>query len=343
MASLRSLDQFLNSSAQRDPSIEPLVPIVQGVASAAISLLNHISRHGLSDCDEKAGVEASSGSLQAPLVILARSIFEATLSRLPVSFMVLGEGAELVEVDSRATYGVAINPLGGSSNLDINTPAGTIFSILSGGVDDLTEQSLGGRLKAAGFLVYGPQTRLVLTCGAGTFVFLLDSGTQQFCQVGDARSIPSDQRELVANTSNCRFWDDSVRHFIDDCLAGEDGPMDEEINLRWNASLPVDAYRILMLGGVFLCPGDSCPGYQNGRLYQLYEALPLAFVIEQAGGMASDGNQRILESRLLSLHDRIPLIFGSNDRVRSVIDYLSGEALENTRFPLFGNRGLLRN
>ena len=343
MVSPRTLDQFLSSSAQRDPALEQLVPIVQGIASTGISLSNLISRYGLFDYPDNAGSENADGDLQAPLDILAHNIFEAALSQLPVSFLASEERTELLEIDSRAAYGVAIDPLDGSSNIDTNMSIGTIFSVLSGTAEDLLGQDLSELQKAAGFLVYGPQTRLVLTCGAGTFSFLLEPDTQQFYQVGNAVAVPSKQREFAINTSNYRFWDDSVRQFIDDCIAGEDGPLGEDFNMRWNASLVAEAYRILMRGGVFLYPGDSRPGYQNGRLRLLYEALPLAFVIEQAGGMASDGNQRILESKLVSLHGRIPLIFGSNDRIHDVIDYITGEAVENTRFPLFGNRGLLRN
>ena len=343
MASSRTLEQFLSSAAQRDPALDQLVPIVQGIAGAGISLSRLISRHGLIDYVEKAGAENSDGDLQTPLDILAHNIFESALNQLPVSFLASEERAEILEIDPRAAYGVAIDPLDGSSNIETNMSIGTIFSVLSGSAGDLLEQDLGSRQKAAGFLVYGPQTRLVLTCGAGTFIFLLEPDTQQFYQVGDAVTVPSKQREFAINTSNYRFWDDSVRQFIDDCIAGEDGPLGEDFNMRWNASLVAEAYRILMRGGVFLYPGDSRPGYQNGRLRLLYEALPLAFVVEQAGVMASDGNQRILESKLVSLHERIPLIFGSTDRIRDVIDYITGEAVENTRFPLFGNRGLLRN
>jgi fructose-1,6-bisphosphatase I len=340
MIPARTLDQFLASSAQRDPALEQLVPIVQGIASAGISLSNLIYRYGLSD---NAGGENAGGDTQTPLDVLAYDIFEEALRKLPVSFLASEERADLVEIDSQAAYGVALDALDGSSNIETNASIGTIFSVLAGGAEDLLEQELGPRQKAAGFLVYGPQTRLVLTCGEGSFIFLLDPDEQQFYQVGDALTVPSKQREFAINTSNYRFWDDSVRHFIDDCIAGEDGPLGEDFNMRWNASLVVETYRILIRGGVFLYPGDSREGYQNGRLLLLFKALSVAFVVEQAGGMASDGNQPILEAKLTSLQQRVPLIFGSSDRVKDVIDYISGEAVEKTHFPLFGHRGLLRN
>ena len=343
MASTRTLDQFLASAAQRDPALEQLVPILQGIASAGISLSNLISRYGLSDQSESAAAENSAGGMQSPLDAMAHNVFEEVLRKLPVAFLALEESAELLEIDSGATYGVALDPLDGSSNIETNASIGTIFSVLACSAEDLLDQYPGDIQRAAGFLVYGPQTRLVLTCGEGCFSFLLDPDEQQFYQVGDAITVPSKQREFAINTSNYRYWDESVRQFIDDCIAGEDGPLGENFNMRWNASLVVEAYRILFRGGIFLYPGDSRTEYQNGRLPLLYKALPLAFVVEQAGGMASDGSQRILQSKLVSLKQRVPLIFGSDDRVRDVIDYISGKAVENTRFPLFGNRGLFRN
>ena len=343
MVSPRTLDQFLSSSAQRDPALEQLVPILQGIAGAGISLSNLIYRYGLHNQDDSASAENADGDNQTPLDVLAHNIFEAALRKLPVAFLASEERADLMEIDPQAEYGVALDALDGSSNIETNASIGTIFSVLAGGVEGLLEQELGTRQKAAGFLVYGPQTRLVLTCGEGSFIFLLAPDEQQFYQVGDAVTVPAKQREFAINTSNYRYWDDSVRHFIDDCIAGEDGPLGENFNMRWNASLVVEAYRILIRGGVFLYPGDSRDGYQNGRLLLLFKALSVAFVVEQAGGMASDGNQAILEAKLTSLQQRVPLIFGSSDRVKDVIDYISGEAVENTHFPLFGHRGLLRN
>ena len=133
-----------------------------------------------------------------------------------------------------------------------------------------------------------------------------------------------------------------MRYFIDDCLAGASGPMGEDYNVRWTASLVAAAFRIMIRGGVFLYPGDSRPGYAAGRLRLLHEALPLAYIIEQAGGLAGDGVNRISEMKLHSLHQRVPLICGSSDRVEEVIAYITGEALENTRFPLFEHRSLFR-
>ena len=302
-----------------------------------------ISRQGCGEQLDEGSITRPEGEVQKPLARLSQKLFEEALSKLAISFIASEKTAELVEVDPDAKLGVAIDPLDGSSNIDTNTSIGTIFSVLSASAESLFEKKLGDILQASGFLFYGPQTRLVLTCGHGTYSFLFNPDDEKFYLVGEALKVPAGQREFAINTSNYRFWDDSVRCFIDDCVAGESGPLGEDFNMRWNASLVAEAYRILVRGGVFLYPGDSRPNYGSGRLRLLYEALPLAFIIEQAGGMASDGVERLLDMKLASLHKRVPLIFGSGDRVQEVIDYISGDAVDNTRFPLFENRSLLRN
>jgi len=335
------LEQHLAAWAQREGVHEDLAAIIFVIASTGAKLAKMIARH------DKAAQSTASGKpesdAQQPLQSLAQSVFAEALNKLPIAFIASEKTTELLEIDPGSSLGVAIDPLDGSSNLDTNTSIGTIFSVLSGSSDNLFDKKLGDILQASGFLFYGPQTRLVLTCGDGTYSFVFDPDDEKFYQVGDAIKVPGGQREFAINTSNYRFWDDNVRYFIDDCIAGENGPLGEDFNMRWNASLVAEAFRILVRGGVFLYPGDSRPNYESGRLRLLYEALPLAFIIEQAGGMASDGVERLLDMRLASLHKRVPLIFGSKDRVQEVIEYISGDAVDNTRFPLFENRSLFRN
>lgn len=337
------LEQQLAAWAQRDGVHEDLGSIILVIASTGAKLAQLISRQGRSERHEEVNITKPDGELQKPLETLSQSVFEEALRKLPISFLASEKTTELQEIDPAANLGVAIDPLDGSSNIETNTSIGTIFSVLSASPGNLFEKSLGNILQASGFLFYGPQIRLVLTCGDGTYSFLFDPDDEKFYQVGESLKVPAGQREFAINTSNYRFWDDSVRYFIDDCVAGENGPLGEDFNMRWNASLVAEAYRILVRGGVFLYPGDSRPNYESGRLRLLYEALPLAFIIEQAGGMASDGIERLLDMKLASLHKRVPLIFGSRDRVQEVIDYISGDAVESTRFPLFENRSLLRN
>jgi fructose-1,6-bisphosphatase I len=335
------LEQHLAAWAKREGVHEDLASVIFVIASTGAKLAKMIARRG--DGVQPAASDGSEPDAQQSIQSLAQSVFEEALAQLPIAFIASEKTTELAEINPDASLGVAIDPLDGSSNFATNTSIGTIFSVLSGSTANLFDKKLGDILQASGFLFYGPQTRLVLTCGDGTYSFLLDPDDENFYLLGDAIKIPEGQREFAINTSNYRFWDDSVRFFIDDCVAGENGPLGEDFNMRWNASLVAEAFRILVRGGVFLYPGDSRPNYESGRLRLLYEALPLAFIIEQAGGMASDGIERLLDMKLAFLQKRVPLIFGSKDRVQEVIEYVSGDAVENTRFPLFEKRSLFRN
>ena len=343
MTSEIRLEKYLASIANQVGMHEDLASILLVIASTGAKIAKTISRQGRSLQSLGSIGKNAGGDIQKPLDILSHNLFVEALSKLPIGFIASEESNELIEIDADAPLAVAIDPLDGSSNVETNTSIGTVFSVLAADTTSLFDKPLGDIQKASGFLFYGPQTRLILTCGDGTHSFVLDPEDDEFYQVEDALIIPAGQREFAINTSNYRFWDDSVRFFIDDCVAGENGPLGEDFNMRWNASLVAEAYRILVRGGVFLYPGDSRPSYESGRLRLLYEALPLAFIIEQAGGLASDGVERILDMKLVSLQKRVPLIFGSRDRVQEVIDYITGDAVENTRFPLFENRSLFRN
>ena len=343
MTSEIRLEQYLASMAKQAGMHEDLASIILVIASTGAKLAKTIARQGLSAQSSGSFSKNAGGDNQKPLDILSHGLFVEALGKLPIGFIASEENDELIEIDADATLAVAIDPLDGSSNIDTNTSIGTVFSVLAADTTSLFDKPLGDIQKASGFLFYGPQTRLILACGDGTHSFMLDPESDKFYLVDEALIIPAGQHEFAINTSNYRFWDDSVRYFIDDCIAGESGPLGEDFNMRWNASLVAEAYRILIRGGVFLYPGDSRPSYESGRLRLLYEALPLAFIIEQSGGLASDGIERILDMKLVSLHKRVPLIFGSSDRVQEVIDYISGDAVENTRFPLFENRSLFRN
>ncbi len=343
MTSEIRLEQYLGAQIRQPDVHNDLASVLLVLAETGASLAQTISRCGrITPTGETPGNADGAGMLQ-PLQLLAHETFVQALKNLPLSFIASDKAGEIIEIDQEARLAVAIDPLDGSTNIETNTAIGTIFSVLSANSSSVFENNLGDVQLAAGFLFYGPQTRMVITCGDGTYNFLLDPEDRHFYQVGEALKIPEGQHEFAINTSNYRFWDDNVRYFIDDCIAGENGPLGEDFNMRWNASLVAEAYRILTRGGVFLYPGDSRPGFESGRLRLLYEVLPLAFIIEQAGGRASDGSERILDMKLASLHKRVPMIFGSANRVREVIGYITGDALENTRFPLFENRSLFRN
>lgn len=342
MSARSTLNQFLLSRVGDDTSRRDLCSTITSIAEAGINLAKLISRHSLAKYDEAAGAQNPDGDTQKPLNIVANNVFEEALYNAPVAYLASAEKSEAIPLNPKGTLAVAINPLDSSTNIESNMSIGTIFSILRFDSDQVFEGNIGERQVAAGFLVYGPQTSLVLTCGKGTHTFTLEHVGSEFLLVNENIRIPTAQRELAINTLNYRFWDSAIRYFIDDCISGEDGPLGVNYRMRWNASLVAEAYRILVWGGVFLYPGDSRTGFEKGRFRLLYDALPLAFIVEQAGGAASDGNQIILDIEVTSLHERIPLIFGSRDKVAEVMDYISGDLTANTRFPLFQNPSLLR-
>ena len=195
---------------------------------------------------------------------------------------------------------------------------------------------------AAGLVIYGPQTSLVFTIGEGVHAFVLDRRCGSFQLVLPRLAIPEDSTEYAVDASNYRHWDDSVRAYVDDCMKGEEGPLFRDHNMRWIASLAADAYRILVRGGVFLSPGDQRRGYRHGRLSLVCEANPVAFLVEQAGGGATDTVQRILDLRPKDLHAKTPIVFGSFAPVQRISRYHTDPQYSAERAPLFFQRGLIR-
>jgi fructose-1,6-bisphosphatase I len=267
------------------------------------------------------------------------------LRRAPVA-AVLSEEAELPEtLNPDAPLCVAIDPLDGSANLENNISVGTIFSIRPRAHDILSTFFEPGTAQcAAGFVVYGPQTTLVVALNARVDIFILDRRAQEFVLIERGVRIAPDTPEFAINASNRRHWHGPVRTYIDECLAGTNGGGDADFNMRWIGSLVAESLRILVRGGVFLYPADARPGYREGRLRLLYEAHPMALVMEWAGGAASTGRRRILELGAKTPHQRVPLIMGS---VRGVCDVAAiHEGIEpmfdNSDAPLFARRGLFR-
>jgi fructose-1,6-bisphosphatase I len=247
--------------------------------------------------------------------------------------------------DREAKICVAIDPLDGSSNIDINMTVGTIFSILPAPDDlALAFHQRGSAQLAAGFVTCGPQTSLVLTLGDGVDIFTLDRRAGCFRLARNAVQISETCEEFAINASNRRHWDTPVRAFVDECLAGVEGPANHNFNMRWIGSLVAESLRILVRGGVFLYPADARPGYRDGRLRLLYEAHPMALVMEWAGGAASTGRRRILELSAKTPHQRVPLIMGSMRGVRDVAAIHEGiePMFDNSDAPLFARRGLFR-
>jgi fructose-1,6-bisphosphatase I len=227
-------------------------------------------------------------------------------------------------------YLLLFDPLDGSSNIDVNVSIGTIFSVLrkvghSPGVTEDDFLQPGKHQAAAGYCVYGPQTMLVLTLGNGVAMFTLDRETGSWVLTQSAVQIPPDTREFSINMSNLRHWAPPVRQYIDECLAGTQGPRGKDFNMRWVGSMVVDVHRTLSRGGVFLYPWDQREPDKPGKLRLLYEANPMAFLVEQAGGLATTGTQRILDIVPEKLHQRVSVILGSSHEVQRAAAF-HGEA-----------------
>ena len=251
-----------------------------------------------------------------------------------------------VELDPHAPLIVALDPLDGSSNIETNVSIGTIFSLLptppGGGAEPAAFLRRGHDQVAAGYVLYGPQTALVLTVGAGTDIFTLDPASGAFVLTNPQVQVPPVSDEFAVNASNARHWSGEVRRWFDDCIAGAEGPRGRNFNMRWIASMVAEAHRILVRGGVYVYPGDAREGYRSGRLRLVYEANPIAMLMEQAGGGASTGRERILDRVPRMLHERVPLIFGSREEVARIERHHIEPHPNGEQSPLFGRRGLFR-
>jgi fructose-1,6-bisphosphatase I/sedoheptulose-1,7-bisphosphatase len=251
----------------------------------------------------------------------------------------------------RGKYLLVFDPLDGSSNIDVNVSVGSIFSVLRAPREvveqgrDVTEADFlqpGAQQVAAGYALYGPVTMLVLSVGSGVAGFTLDPNLGEFMLTHPDIRVPEDTHEFAINASNSRFWEAPVKRYVDECLAGKTGPRDRDFNMRWIASMVAEAHRILMRGGVFLYPRDTKDPAKPGRLRLLYEANPIGFLMEQAGGRASTGRQPMLTVQPGSLHQRIGLVFGSRHEVERIERYHAEPQALDSPSPLFHERGLFR-
>ena len=228
----------------------------------------------------------------------------------------------------KGKYLLVFDPLDGSSNIDVNISVGTIFSILRcpEGVKNPTEKDFlqpGTKQVCAGFALYGPSTMMVLTTGNGVNGFTLDKNVGEFVLTHPNMTIPEETREFAINASNQRFWEAPVKRYVEECLLGKEGPREQDFNMRWVASMVAEVYRILTRGGIFMYPKDTKDPSKAGKLRLMYEANPMSFIIEQAGGASSTGYQRILDLEPENLHQRVPVILGSKKEVELVVNYHS--------------------
>lgn len=347
MSETPTLEAYLSGLDRTDAEWAATARAVRAISGAAVEIAAIIRRGPLAGSLGASIGDNGQGDDQKELDLCANARLMTALRAAGVAAIASEEREHPEIVDASAGVAVAVDPLDGSSNIDANVALGTIFSVLpvpSGGEGGVARAFLqpGTAQRAAGYVIYGPHVAMALTMGEGTRLFTLDPGSGVFVQTGGRVAIPAETREYAINASNYRHWSDAVRAYVDDCIAGADGPLGADFNMRWIASLVAECHRILVRGGVFLYPRDGRRGYENGRLRLVYEANPIAMLVEQAGGKAVDGLSRIMDIVPGALHQRTPLIFGSAREIERIERYKADPNASFGRSLLFGRRGLLK-
>jgi len=335
---------FAGWAANR-PARLAVAATVSALATVSIEIAELVGQGALAGPLGRATGKKGEVDEQKEIDLLANNRIVDVLRGAPVAAVASEEMDAPLLLDEKAPLIVAVDPLDGSSNIDANASIGMIFTVLPAlqyNEDPSAFLQPGVNQLAGGFFVYGPQTVLVVTVGAGTQIFTLDRRTATFLLTQPKVEIPQRTNEYAVNDSNARHWDDPIRTYVEDCRRGKDGPRGRDFNMRWTGSPVADVYRILSRGGIYLYPGDKRREFRNGRLRLIYEANPIAWVVEQAGGAASTGRERVLEMKPTSLHQRVPLIAGSRIEVEHAARLHDGLQIRGERSPLFSRRGLLR-
>ncbi|MEP6779685.1 MAG: class 1 fructose-bisphosphatase [Gemmatimonadaceae bacterium] len=345
-----TLTQFLIEERRRHPEANgDLNSLITSLSLACKAVSRKVAFGNLAGELGAVNSRNAQDEAQKALDVLANDLFLRATEWNGVAAGMVSEELEHVYVlpsqFPRGKYLLMFDPLDGSSNIDTNVSVGSIFSIVRAvtpetdpAVADFLQ--LGTQQVCAGYAIYGPATMLVLTFGRGTHAFTLEPLLGEWVLSHPNLRIPEYSREFAINASNSRFWEPAVKRYVDECLAGQTGPRASDFNMRWIASLVAETHRILMRGGVFLYPRDSKDPTKTGRLRLLYEANPIAFLVEQAGGLASTGRRRLLEIQPESIHQRIGFVFGSSEEVARIERYHNAESQDTYRSPLFGQRGL---
>jgi fructose-1,6-bisphosphatase I len=304
--------------------------LIEVVARACKRISYEVSKGALGDILGSADTENIQGEVQKKLDVISNEILlEANEWGGHLAAMASEEMESIHPIPNRypkGEYMLLFDPLDGSSNIDVNVSIGTIFSVLKApeGMGEPTEEAFlqpGSAQVAAGYAVYGPQTMLVLTTGQGVHCFTLDREQGSWVLTQSDIQIPPTTKEFAINMSNKRHWYPPVQRYIDELLAGKTGPRGKDFNMRWIASMVADVHRILNRGGIFMYPADMRDPSQPGKLRLMYEANPMAMLVEQAGGAATDGKQRIMDIAPHKLHQRVPVFLGSKEEVEIVTRY----------------------
>ena len=327
----QSVNQFLVETQRAHPSATgDLTGLLNDVISACKKIANLVNRSSILGLEGYASSNNVQGEHQKKLDILTNDVMVEHLNWTGhLAAMVSEEIDDIISISEdypKGKYLLCFDPLDGSSNVDINLSVGTIFSVLRcpEGIKNPSHEHFlqkGTEQVCAGFCVYGPSTMLILTTGFGVNGFTLDREVGEFILTHPNMQIPEDTAEFAINMSNQRYWQSPVKRYIDECVQGVDGVREKNFNMRWNASMVAEVYRILTRGGIFMYPLDSRIAEQGGKLRLMYEANPMSFIIEQAGGVSSTGTQRIMDLQPETIHQRVPVFLGSKNEVERVVSY----------------------
>ncbi|MDX9873428.1 MAG: class 1 fructose-bisphosphatase [Spongiibacteraceae bacterium] len=322
---MQRLPQVLQSQLLQPALITLLATLADGCRDIA----RQISRGAVAGVLGNAGAENVQGEAQKKLDVIANDILKALLLAEPsVRALASEEETEIVAANPDGRFLVAFDPLDGSSNIDINGSVGTIFSIFEApGATPVTEADFlrpGRQQIAAGYVLYGPSVMLALTAGQGVQFYTLDPVSNEFLLTSERVAIPAQTQEFAINMSNQRFWAEPMRRYIADLLLGKDGPRKKNFNMRWVAAMVSDVHRILCRGGIFSYPWDRREPDKPGKLRLMYEANPMALLIERAGGEAWTDAAKILDLQPEHIHQRVPVILGSAEEVLHCISYHTG-------------------
>ncbi len=328
-----SLTQYLVEKQRTDKALPAELRLLIEIVSRACKTISHsVSKGALGGVLGSLDQENVQGEVQKKLDVISNEVLlEANEWGGHLAAMASEEMETFHVIPHRypkGEYLLLFDPLDGSSNIDVNVSIGTIFSVLQAppGASgrDITEEDFlqpGHAQVAAGYAVYGPQTMLVLTVGDGVVGFTLDREMGSWVLTHDNLRIPEDTKEFSINMSNTRHWAAPMKRYVDECLAGKTGPREKDFNMRWIASMVADVHRLMMRGGIFMYPWDAREPNKPGKLRLMYEANPMSMLVEQAGGMATDGRHRILDIQPKGLHERVSVMLGSKSEVARVTQY----------------------
>jgi len=361
LSNRRTLTQYLIEQRRRFPDASgELNALILDVSLACKAIARSVAFGGLGDPNTRhliaGGDSHVQGEVHKPLDVISNEIFIRNIEWSGnLAGMASEEMAEPYQIQAaypRGKYLIVFDPLDGSSNIDVNVSVGSIFSILRAPQDVIDSGRAvtkadflqpGTSQIAAGYAIYGPVTMFVLTVGNGVVGFTLDPNLGEFKLTHPEIKVPEDTQEFAIDTSNSRFWEPPIKRYVDECLAGRTGPRGKDFNMRWIASMVAEAHRILMRGGVFMYPRDTKDPKKPGRLRLLYEANPVGFLMEQAGGRASTGRQPVLGVQPSEFHQRIGIVFGSKNEVERIERYHREPATREATTPLFAERSLFRD